>query len=299
MRTSWQQSVIGLVLFAGLGMGTALATTQTIATFADPALDGSTPLFTVTDTELSGGWSGTHLRLRTPISGQEFENVTFTMTPVSRTNGTLGAGTIEFFRSAADGGALILRIQFTSGLLFDQGFSASSLAGNGVTFSGPIIAATMESEQFSFSFANTVVNGTTRSHTATFSSSGTVTSTGGGGDNGGGTGGGGTGGGDTGGGGTGGGDTGGGTGGGDTGGGDTGGGTTNPGGSGGDQSSDNNNNNGSGGGAGPGDDQGLGQGDELPLEEFRPLCGLPCTVSMLPLMALGIAAMRFRPRHRR
>ncbi|RMF83043.1 MAG: hypothetical protein D6744_05435, partial [Planctomycetota bacterium] len=146
----------------------------TIATFADPAVDGSTPLFLVDSATLSGGWSGSGLTLITPISGQIFENATFSMTPVSISGGgILSAGTIQFFEDIADGGGLILQIDFDAGTLnLPFGFGASFAAGDNVTFSGPIIPGPLTDETFAFSFANPQPAGQQgTSYTAAFTSS--------------------------------------------------------------------------------------------------------------------------------
>jgi len=144
---------------------------DTIATFADPAADGSTPLFELANDTLSGGWSNTGLDLVTPISGDEFPNATFTMTDLTVLDpeGTLSAGTIEFFD---DGGSLILQIDFDAAQLFAPfGFGASTMVGHNVSFSGPIITIPLEEELFAFSFANQITTPDGFTWTAAFTSS--------------------------------------------------------------------------------------------------------------------------------
>jgi hypothetical protein len=147
------------------------ASGDTIATFADPAPDGSTPLFELAGDTLSGGWSGTGLDLVTPIVGGEFPDATFTMTDLTVLDpqGTLSAGTIEFFD---DGGGLILQIDFDAAILFSPfGFGASALVGHDVSFSGPIITFPLEEELFAFSFANQITTPDGFTWTAAFTSS--------------------------------------------------------------------------------------------------------------------------------
>src|SRR5262245_57763209 len=77
---------------------------DTIATFDDPALDGSTPLFHFVSAApgvgvLSGGWSATGLDLDAPgLVTTSFSDATFTMSNVAATGGpvfwNLGAGQI-------------------------------------------------------------------------------------------------------------------------------------------------------------------------------------------------------------
>ncbi len=156
---------------ASLYLSAQPANGDTIATFADPASDGSTPLFTLSGSTLSGGWSDTGLDLVTPISGDEFPDATFTMTDLTvlDTEGTLSGGTIEFFDNV---GGLILQIGFDSGQLFAPfGFGASTLVGHNVSFSGPIITFPLEEELFSFSFANQITTPDGFTWTAAFTSS--------------------------------------------------------------------------------------------------------------------------------
>ncbi|MFQ5805650.1 MAG: PEP-CTERM sorting domain-containing protein [Phycisphaerae bacterium] len=150
---------------------TASAPADTIATFADPASDGSTPLFTLSGSTLSGDWSDTGLDLITPISGDEFPDATFTMTDLTVLDpeGSLSGGTIEFFDN---GGSSVLRIDFDAGQLFSPfGFGASTLVGHNVTFSGPIITIPLVEESFAFSFANQVTTPDGFTWTAAFTSS--------------------------------------------------------------------------------------------------------------------------------
>jgi hypothetical protein len=161
-----------LVVATASALLAASANGDTIATFADPASDGSTPLFALSGSTLSGGWSATGLDLVTPISGDEFPDATFTMTDLTVLDeqaGTLSGGTIEFLDN---GGGLILQIDFDSGQLFAPfGFGASTLVGHNVSFSGPIIPIELEEELFAFSFANQITTPDGFTWTAAFTSS--------------------------------------------------------------------------------------------------------------------------------
>ena len=165
-----------LVLVAAIGfLAVSPVFGGTVATFADPTVDGSTPLFTLSDTELTGGWNGADLKLNLALAGQEFEDATFTMTDLTVTGDVLSAGTIRFFESAADGGDLILQIDFAGGLLLGStGFTAGYPGDQETTFSGPAITQDLTNEGFTFSFANSVDLGNTTTYTAVFNSSADV-----------------------------------------------------------------------------------------------------------------------------
>ena len=155
---------------------------ETIATFADPALDGSTPLFSLVGNQLSGGWSGPNLDLLTPglPVTPNISNATFTMTPLTATLiatdfYSLNAGEIKFFDAS---NTLVFDITFQSATLATNiGIGASDLALQDVSFAAPLEAptTTFSNERFAFSFANDVVlpqDGKT--WTASFTSSSTV-----------------------------------------------------------------------------------------------------------------------------
>src|SRR5262245_10774695 len=155
---------------------------DTIATFADPAPNGSTPLFHFVsgipgNGALSGSWNGNGLLLQTPgLAAPDFTNAHFVMQPVAATGGpvawTLGAGNIDFLDNS---NSLLFSISFQGGnLTSPTGFGGSDFVGNGVTFSGPIIPGGLTNESFAFSFANPA--GTLGDYTVTsaFTSSATV-----------------------------------------------------------------------------------------------------------------------------
>jgi MYXO-CTERM domain-containing protein len=173
-----------VALAAGLS---AQARADTIATFADPALGPSTPLFTWNSvtTQLTGGWSGTGLNLLTPaLPAPDFTDATFTMTPLTQTFAfsgivLLSGGTIKFFDSGA---TEVLRIDFASAVLSSSlSVGASDLTANNVTFSGSMIPLgwALSDESFAFSFANPVQTSATGAPpsftvTSAFTSSATI-----------------------------------------------------------------------------------------------------------------------------
>ena len=171
-----------------LGAGFALALLQgtlahayTLGTFADPALDGSTPLFTIAAGQITGGWSDaqTGLDLEFPVSSTVYADAWFMMDPLSYVGGptgaTVGSGTIRFF---ADGMAPtstpLLQIDFNSAsLTFGTLGGDNIFSGSQVAFSGSEVPANLAMESSAFSFANQTLlpgsNGFTT--TASFTSS--------------------------------------------------------------------------------------------------------------------------------
>lgn len=162
----------GMCLFLALAGLAAPTLAATVATFADPAADGSTPLFTASGSSLNGGWMGTGLTLDVPIAGMSFADATFVMDPVVvNSDDTVGAGNIRFYEDAGMMN-LILQIDFDSAqLIKPTQFGASFVSANDVTFSGPVITTTLADEQFAFSFANPVVGQTSTTYTASFTAS--------------------------------------------------------------------------------------------------------------------------------
>jgi hypothetical protein len=145
----------------------AHAGTMTIATFDDPTVDGSTPLFEInlTSNTITGGWddSQTGLDLDVVCSSHIFNDAFFTMTPLSYTGdisgGVTGSGIIQF-RSDGEGSGTapidpLIQIEFNSANISLNGFGAVELfeAGN-VTITGREITGLLTNESFSFSFAN-------------------------------------------------------------------------------------------------------------------------------------------------
>jgi len=144
------------------------AVTMTIATFDDPAVNSTMPLFTIDLTThfITGGWSDlqTGLDLNVVYSGRIFYDAFFVMTPVTYTGGltggSTGRGAIKFFEdNQSTSTPPLIQIDFDSANLSPTGFGALELfALNDVTISGSEIgAATLTDEAFSFSFANQVM----------------------------------------------------------------------------------------------------------------------------------------------
>lgn len=162
------------IALAGMLLGAAVASNAlTMATFADPATDASTPLFTFNATSISGGWSGTGLLLQTPgWAAPDYADAKFSMAPVALTPiapgfSSAGAGQIDFTDSLNN---LVFRITFQSGYVSVNGVGGSDLFSNNVTFSGPGVPV-VTNETFNFSFANFGQNGNDVTATAAFTSS--------------------------------------------------------------------------------------------------------------------------------
>lgn len=156
-----------LLLTTGLS---ARAESITIASFADPSVNGTTPVFVFNGTtnQLNGGWIFPGLTLET--IGGTFNNATFSMSAAPGAGfGDVGAGSITFRDS---GNNPLLNIGFDSAQMNFIGFGATEfLATNNVTFSGPILPFPIESESFSFAFANQQPFGDGFTATAAFTSS--------------------------------------------------------------------------------------------------------------------------------
>lgn len=129
----------------------------TVATFADPAQDSSTPLFELDGSTLTGGWNSTGMTLQTPgLGGANYTDAGFSMTPLTVSGTfpsyTVSGGSIEFTDSI---GNEIFTISFDGGFLLGSlGFGASEFTGQGVSFTGPAITSPLSQESFSFAFAN-------------------------------------------------------------------------------------------------------------------------------------------------
>lgn len=163
-------ALLGLLVVAGS------VNAATIATFADPAGDGTTPMFEFDGSFLRGGWPfmggpNTGLDLQTPgLPGGPYVDATFTMTdvPVMGFN-MLGGGTISFFDAAANP---LFDITFQSAVLLPTiAFGASDFQANDVTISGPAVPFPLFDEAFAFSFANPVITAEGWTVTSAFTSS--------------------------------------------------------------------------------------------------------------------------------
>lgn len=139
----------------------------TIATFSDSGLNASTPLFTINSTTktVTGGWSDAQvgLNLQVVFTGNTFNDVFFTMTPLVMTTGSLtydttDAGTIKFFADNANpiSATPLLQVDFDSASVsFGRVSGDNTFSSNGVRFSGSEIGSnTFSDEVFAFSFAN-------------------------------------------------------------------------------------------------------------------------------------------------
>ncbi len=182
-RSSLILSVLALMLTAGLCQATL------IATFADPAFDSTTPLFTVgPNNQVTGGWSDSQTNLDLEYMGNVYNDAFFTMTALTYTGGltggTTGGGTIMFFADNADTmvDAPVLQIDFTSAYVNPNGLGGNNIFAffaNGVEFSGAIVgteagvAANLDDESFSFSFTHQVLVSGGYTATAAFTSSAT------------------------------------------------------------------------------------------------------------------------------
>lgn len=165
-----------LALAATLTAG-AFGQTFTVATFSDPALDETTPLFELNGSTFTGGWSGTGLNLLTPgLTAPDFSNATFDMDPLTLLNpgtGQLSGGTIRFYDNAH---TLQFTITFSNAQLYvpfvfgaSDGFMAET-----VTFGGPAVTTPLSTETFSFDFANQTATQTGFTATSSFTSSASV-----------------------------------------------------------------------------------------------------------------------------
>jgi len=154
----------------------------TIATFADPAPNGGTPLFTWDQGAgtLGGTWTGSGLTLLTPgftgggsTADTHFVMSNVTLSPiVNNVLYSMSAGTVKFYTT--DVNTPFFTITFDGGL-FQNPFNvgASTLIGNTVDFAGTNVPTTTN-EQFSFGFANAQQVGNTVTYTSSFTSSADV-----------------------------------------------------------------------------------------------------------------------------
>jgi len=161
--------VLLMVLVLGFSVNSARGNSFLVATFADPALDSSTSLFTVmygTSGSVTGGWGDdqTGLDLEVPIiSSNPFIDAFFEMTDLvyngDATGGTTGGGTFEFF---ADGdnpntATPVVTISFDSAQLNPGSLYGDNLFQfNNVDITVDGYSGVLEQEQFSFGFANKV-----------------------------------------------------------------------------------------------------------------------------------------------
>ena len=174
-------------------MSIGSAEAVTIATFSDPAIDGSEPLLEV---DLVGGkitsrWDDDKTGLTLNVSGTPYNNSFFIITDSSDntgityagdiSGGATGSGKIKFFQDGQNTSTdpLVL-IEFESAQLTLTNFAGTDhwFYANDVDISGTAVSIALIDESFSFSLSNHVPinsdwnNGYTA--TAAFSSSGAV-----------------------------------------------------------------------------------------------------------------------------
>jgi len=148
----------------------ASAFADTIATFADPAQTGNTPLFTLDltvgnpgDGLLTGGWSDDQTGLDLEIQGVCHCDTWFVMNELTYTgdvmSGQTSPGELEFFADGADplGDEPLVRITFSSASVSLVGFGGSDFYSlDNVQITGSAVPAALSNEAFAFSFANHV-----------------------------------------------------------------------------------------------------------------------------------------------
>jgi hypothetical protein len=153
--------LVAVVVLLSCGLTQASATT--IATFADPAASGSTPLFTVNlvNDIITGGWLDSQTGLDLIIfgdSGNPFEDAFFTMTDVDYSGGIMGGdtgeGTIKFFADNQDTSTTpLIQIHFNKGHVTPFSFGAMFYFDD-VTITGSEITGSLTDASFAFGFGN-------------------------------------------------------------------------------------------------------------------------------------------------
>jgi hypothetical protein len=179
--------IVRVLAFVPLSIAMASAqTVSTIATFADPAVDQTQPLFSFTSTgagftgTLSADWFGpAPITLKMPgFIGIPSMNVWMTMSALNvdalgvASNAAGGRGFINYIR--VTDASLVLRIEFDTAKLNPFNFGASSDHSDGVTFFGQGLRAPLSRESFAFGLVNTSPVGPTTTYTAAFTSSAVV-----------------------------------------------------------------------------------------------------------------------------
>lgn len=183
-----REKIIGLLVMCIIAVYTtsADAVTTTIATFDDPAVGSTTPLFVVdlTNDLITGGWDDwqTNLNLDVVYSGHVFNDAFFTMTPVSYSgdiSGGVTGGGVIMFRATSQPQPItpLIRIDFDSAYISLTGFGAVEMfTASNVTITGTEIDIPLTDESFSFGFANQapLSEGEGFTATAAFTSSATI-----------------------------------------------------------------------------------------------------------------------------
>ncbi|MBN1764949.1 MAG: PEP-CTERM sorting domain-containing protein [Sedimentisphaerales bacterium] len=138
--------------------------TFTVATFSNPAVDSSTPLFEVNfnDDAIRGGWNDSMegLDLVVTVMGQTYPDTYFIIpNDISYTGGTnggtTGGGSIEFYQDNDDPFITdpLLLIEFDSASVNFGGLYATMFLSNNVNITGSaLMGMDLSMEQFSFAF---------------------------------------------------------------------------------------------------------------------------------------------------
>lgn len=173
---------------AGLGLlglaGAVSAQSFTLATFADPTLDATTPMITFLSSNtnplnlsgtLSGSWTGSGLTLITPnLPGGPFANARFSLATagggaISVSNGAVSAGVVTFRNSA---NAVLFSINFQSAVYNNSGVGGNFLINSGISFTNGLLnVSNFTNGAFGFAFANPTTSGNQITYTASFTSS--------------------------------------------------------------------------------------------------------------------------------
>jgi len=158
------------LMFLSVGFISANAKASlTIATFADPSKNSSSPLFKVdfNSMKLTGGWSDDKngLTLKIPYGGLTFANAWFDMNEVAITFkatlpgvgvfGQTGPGRVNFYQDGNSTNQLVV-VDFNSGFVSAYSFGAKEtlFTGENVRITCSQITGTLSQEQFSFGFVN-------------------------------------------------------------------------------------------------------------------------------------------------
>lgn len=147
--------------FLTIAMAAALAAagaadTFTVATFSDPSPGASQPLFSLSGSSFSGGWSDVGLDLRTPgLAAPDFLDATMEMDTLAYdpNSNSLTGGQIRFFDTLD---TLVFSITFSAAKLYVPfGFGAADgFEAENVVFGGTAVTSPLTAESFAFSFAN-------------------------------------------------------------------------------------------------------------------------------------------------
>jgi hypothetical protein len=178
-----------LLLLAGLAQGTSI----TVSTFADPAVDSTTPLFNVNSTAntITGGWADSRTGLNMQVAGgigTPYVDAWFTINTTESTTsapltigdpqsmwgmyfGKTGAGVITFYKNGTTN--KILKIAFDKAYVTPTGFGVSKTldptANITITdYTGSSLFGT-SGVSFSFGFVNIDSTATGYNATSSFS----------------------------------------------------------------------------------------------------------------------------------